>query len=205
MKNGWKRRVLVAAIPIAAITVGCLAAQEDMDALIEDDAEFRTSVDPRLVRIRINDPGFGEILNNEAAQAAMQVWADIKEAQKEGGSHHLDDLILSSLIDERIGVVFDRNSRGQVDPCTIDIAEGAEALGAYRVQLRAYDSGAPGELRVMEAVESADSCDGDGFYFGEGEAGTASQISLCPESCDAIGGSAAEGNVVEMEMVVGEG
>lgn len=201
----WKHKLLVAALPLAAITVGCLAAVEDTDDLVADDAQFRHA-DPQMLYLRISDPGFDWRVNEvmqEAALAAAEERAMIKEQHREqaGANHRIDDLIYPALIQQNVGVAFSTDAEGAVDPCQISVPVGGGALSEHSVQLRSVDS-FEGQHMAMNRVESPDACEGAGFFFTAGESGEVDAMQLCPESCDVVASAAAEGAAVAMDVVI---
>ena len=202
----WKRNLIAAAIPIAAITVGCVAAQDDMDALAIDDmtnSALRFSEAP-VMRLKIIEIGPGSVFSDDEAERA----AERAEQWVEhilGGAFRYEDAILSALTHERIAVAFDVDKEGTSDPCQVTIAKGSEAVAEQTVTLRGYHTNAPEELFVMEQRESEEACeDGSGFFFDETEAGAHGAIALCPSSCDTFASAAAEGVAIGLEMVIGE-
>ena len=205
----WKHKLLVAALPLAAITVGCLAAVEDVDDLVADDAEFRRA-EPLRLDIRIADPGFSWQANDWQAEAAAaaheemaQQRAEARERNREqaAGSMPIDDLIYPALVQENVGVAFSTDAEGTADPCKISVPVGGAALSEHQVQLRSVDSLSI-ETIVMDRVESAEACEGAGFFFGAGESGELDSMQLCPESCDSVASAAAEGAEIAMEVVI---
>ncbi len=199
MNHKWKRNSLVAAVPLAGVLVGCLAAQEDMDDLLEQETAFRNGPTPAL-SLRIVDEGPGHAVAEEAYEAVC----GIKEELREGGLEFLNDLILTSIDQAKIGVAFGTDAAGDANPCQIDVAVGAEAMGGYAVHLRAFQTGARGEFMTMAPVENAAACDGDGFYFQANEGGVNDSLSLCPSSCESVATAVGEGETVMMELVVAE-
>ncbi len=202
----WKRRMLIAAIPVAAVTVGCVAAQDDMDALAKSEIDQRNLdlSDLPLLELEILELGPGSVFNNNdeerAAEAAAQ-WAEYVA----GGHAQYDDLTLSALTRERIAVAYGVDEEGASDPCQVTVAMGGEALAEHTVTLRGYHTNAPGELFVMEQREGEEACEGEsGFFFEETEAGTHGSIAMCPSSCDTFASSAEEGGAISLEVVIGE-
>lgn len=202
----WKRNLIVAAIPIAAVTVGCVAAQDDMEALAKDDierSELNLSELPPL-ELEIIEIGPGSRHTQDEADRAAEraaAWAE----QIAAGGYYYEDLILSALTDERIAVAFGTTEEGASDPCQITVAMGSDALAGQTVALRGYHTNAPEELFVMEQRESEEACEGgSGFFFEETEAGSHGAIAMCPSSCDNFASSAAEGGAIGLELVIGE-
>ena len=202
----WKRNLLRSAIPIAAITVGCVAAQEDIDALALDDVEnrseclFHPNLEVEIVEI---GPSAAARLSaddhEDRAEAMVEMWVH-------GEFTPMEHIILSAITNERIGVTFGVDEAGQANPCQLRVPEGSAALGELGVSLRGYDSNAPGEMLVMNQREGEDACgDEAGFFFVEGESGPYDTMAMCPASCDAVASSAAEGGTVAIEVILSEG
>lgn len=206
MKN-WKQRILVAAIPLAAVTVGCLAAQDDMDAVIGNelrDGEF-SGYEPRRIHVNLIDTENTKANLNSPLEEAAIAAREALEMAREGGSH-LDDLILVSLFEDPIGVGFGVDAEGSMDACTIDVAAGAEFLGEAAVHLQLTSGSEFGGFSIVKRVESEEACEGEaGFFFEETEEGPYGQISMCASSCDTMLSAQEAGAQMMVDVVVDEG
>lgn len=200
----WKRNLVLSAIPIAAITVGCVAAQDDLGELARQDITHRWGClsHPNLaVEIVEVGPSVAERLDDDdyedRAEAAVEMWL--------AGELQVDDFVLSAITNEQIGVAFGVDEGGTANPCQLNVPQGSAALGAVSVSLRGYDTNAPGEMMVMNQQESEEACGNEaGFFFVEDESGPFGTIAMCPSSCDALAGSAAEGGTIAVEVILNE-
>lgn len=197
----WQRNLILTAIPIAVVTVGCVAAQDDMDSLVRDDvsrsANLLVGKDLRLEVIEVG-PGSVYADDNPYERIVGMFEGAI------GGSDLYDDVILSALTEQAIGVAFDADKDGIANPCEINVALGSEALKDQTVTLYATHTNAIGELFTMEQRENEGACgDKAGFFFEEDESGPHGTMAMCPVSCDIVASSVAEGGRVAVEMVIG--
>ncbi len=241
--NTRQRKLLLAALPIALVTAGCLMASEDIDELVEDEVAHRTALGEGALLIEIVeagssrynwDPFQDEYADMEALEGGLEgslelgentistipqllnADADLQgeianvahqeaEDGREQGEMPYSDYLTSVIIQAELEMVFGNTAAGDVDPCQIDITQNADALMEHHLSLRAYDSGSGINMLSMSERDSAADCgSGDGFYFGV-EDGVETSISLCPQSCDAVGSSIAGGSAVLVEVVIEEG
>ncbi len=196
----WQRNSILAAIPIAVVTVGCVAAQDDMDSIAEQNvSRASSSLCNQDLRLEVIEVGPGSVFQDD--DAYERVVGMIEGAV--GGIY--DDVILSALTEQVIGVSFDADKGGVANPCEIKVAEGATALSDQVVTLYATHTNAVGELFKMEQREDEEACGGGaGFFFQEDESGPNGTMSMCPASCDVVASSAAEGGAVSVEIVIGQ-
>lgn len=202
-QRNWKLRILLAALPLAAVTVGCVAAQDDPDALLEEDAQHRAWAGGNYVRLKIVSTQGMTMLPADFSQEAAEVAQAAREAAK--GGMDLDDLILPALYEEPIGVRLAVFEDGTSDACTVDVATGSNMLGELAVQLQITTTTDFGGVSVLNRVENEDACDGDGYFFDKTESGEFGQISMCPSSCDAVLTAEEKGVPVMVDVVIDQG
>ncbi len=201
--KNWKQRFLLAAVPLAAVTVGCIAAQDDPGELLEEDAQHRTWAGGNYVRLKIVSTHGTLMLPDDFSDVAADVAQAAREAAK--GGMNLDDLVLPALHEEPIGVRMAVFKDGTADACTVDVATGSELLGKLPVQLQVTTTTDFGGFSVLQQVESEEACEGAGFFFEESEAGEFGQISMCPSSCDTVLTAEKEGAPVMVDVVIQDG
>lgn len=199
----WKHRILLTALPVAAVTVGCLAAQDDPNALLDAELSPRSWAGGQQVRVKLVSAVGRPILQADFQEDMVYVGEAAREVAK--GSIGLDDVILPALYEEPIGVRMAILEDGSTDACTIEVPEGSEAFGELSIQLQVTTNTELGGLSVLNRVEGADSCDGDGFFFEENDLGELGQISMCPASCETIDAAEELGSSVMVDIVIEDG
>ncbi|MEX1366639.1 MAG: hypothetical protein AB1Z98_26170 [Nannocystaceae bacterium] len=199
----WKHRVLLAVLPIAAVTVGCLAAQDDPNALLDAELQPRSWAGGQLVRVKLVGSAGRPILQPDLAEDMVYVAEAAREVAK--GGLGLDDVILPAMYEQPIAVRMAILEDGSTDACTIDVPEGSEVLGELSIQLQVTTNTELGGLSVLNRVEGAEACEGDGFFFQESELGELGQISMCPASCDTVDAAEELGASVMVDIVIADG
>lgn len=193
MMTNWKRNIFLTAIPIGVITVGCLAAQDDMDSLIAE-AQPRSADDEQRVNLRFVTLGDIDVAFDPEWDAYVGY-----EARKAAKSGYWEDIVRTRLFEDPLAIRFGMDSDGATDACTIEVAAGAEVLGEASVTV---GLGLGESFGMLHRVESEDACDGDGFFFEETESGPFGLMSMCPSSCDSVLSAHKEGISVMLDVVI---
>ena len=241
-----KRRTMLALAPVVAVTMGCLMAQQDMDELVADEAEFRAELTESTLMLEVVetgspthewDPIINEYAHMEQIEDALaehaggtvsleELWtfyidneflelADVidvvgpndAENSREAAEGFFRDRIDSIILQGKLDVLFGVDEVGDVDACTIEIAEGAAALMDHGVSLRTFDTASGNTLSAIPERPSAEACEeagGVGFYFNADAEGVEHSMSMCAASCDAVQSALGEGTVL-VEVVITEG
>ena len=199
----WKERLLYAALPLAAVTVGCLAAQDE-DPLAGVEVQNRSWASGRFIELQIETTKGTPFLDRASIDDVTgELMALVTELIE--GDHDLDDVIIPALDREPIGVRMAVFDDGSIDACSIDVAEGSAIFREIPVQLQITAESEFGGFSVLDRVESEDACEGPGYFFEETEAGEFGQISMCPSSCDALRSAEEAGSSVLVDIVVDAG
>lgn len=196
----WKERLLYAALPLTAVTIGCVAAQ-DSDPLAGVEVQNRSWASGRFIELQIETTQgrtiLGQVGNDDVTGELLALIHELME-----GDDRLDDLILPALDSEPIGVRLAVFDDGSVDACSIDVAEGSAFLGELDVQLQVTAESEFGGFSVLNRVEGEEACEGPGYFFEETESGEFGQISMCPSSCDVLRSAEEAGSSVMVDIVV---
>ncbi|MEO0459949.1 MAG: hypothetical protein AAF219_03825 [Myxococcota bacterium] len=152
---------------------------------------------------------FAELVNDWVAYVGYEAR---QAAKSDMILREIDSVVLQAELEVLLGTPgfefatmsgFGGDPSDSIDPCTLEIRRGAEALMNHEFVLRATDFGGSFDKMVMTSVDEPDACaDRDGFFLEVDDTGVQRSAHLCPMSCERVREAVESNTDVRLEMLI---